>query len=213
MTHKITLYVDADFVSPYALSVFVALKEKRLDFSIVTVDLGSREQLQSAYRARSLTCRVPTLECDGFAVSESSAAIEYLEELFPAPQNASVYPREIASRARTRQVQAWLRSDLPALRMERPTTVMFFQPNTEPLSDRARADSLKLFDIASVLLERNSENLFGAWTIADTELSLMLNRLVLNGDKVPERLENYARLQWQRQSVQAWIAQNRRNKI
>jgi glutathione S-transferase len=33
----------------------------------------------------------------------------------------------------------------------------------------------------------------------------MLNRLVLNGDPVPERLALYARQQWQRPSVQLWL--------
>jgi glutathione S-transferase len=34
----------------------------------------------------------------------------------------------------------------------------------------------------------------------------MLNRLILNGDEVPERLEEYATFQWQRASVQRFLA-------
>ena len=34
----------------------------------------------------------------------------------------------------------------------------------------------------------------------------MLNRLVLNGDEVPERLADYAAFQWQRASVQRFVA-------
>lgn len=34
----------------------------------------------------------------------------------------------------------------------------------------------------------------------------MLNRLVMHGDPVPERLRHYAHKQWQRPSVQAWLA-------
>jgi glutathione S-transferase len=37
----------------------------------------------------------------------------------------------------------------------------------------------------------------------------MLNRLVLGGDPVPERLAAYASTQWQRPSVQAWIGMSR----
>ena len=36
---------------------------------------------------------------------------------------------------------------------------------------------------------------------ADTDLALMLNRLVINGDAVPESLARYAHRQWQRPSV------------
>ncbi|MGV8577848.1 glutathione transferase, partial [Pseudomonas aeruginosa] len=47
---------------------------------------------------------------------------------------------------------------------------------------------------------------FREWCIADTDLALMLNRLVMHGDPVPERLRHYAHKQWQRPSVQAWLA-------
>ena len=36
---KLKLYVGADFVSAFAMSAFVALKEKQLSFDLVTVDL------------------------------------------------------------------------------------------------------------------------------------------------------------------------------
>ena len=49
-------------------------------------------------------------------------------------------------------------------------------------------------------------NLFGEWCIADTDLALMINRLVLHGDEVSERLVDYAAFQWQRASVQRFIA-------
>ena len=47
--------------------------------------------------------------------------------------------------------------------------------------------------------------MFGEWSIADADLALMLNRLVLNGDAVPERIADYARDQWQRPSIQQWV--------
>jgi glutathione S-transferase len=34
----------------------------------------------------------------------------------------------------------------------------------------------------------------------------MLNRLVLNGDEVPQPLADYAAFQWQRASVQRYVA-------
>ena len=67
----------------------------------------------------------------------------------------------------------------------------------------------RTFSAAEALLPANSENLFGRWCIADVDLALMLNRLVLNGDPVPERLAAYARHQWQRLSVQLWVNQTR----
>ena len=37
----------------------------------------------------------------------------------------------------------------------------------------------------------------------------MINRLVLNGDVVPDKLAAYARLQWARPSVQRWVHRQR----
>ena len=64
----------------------------------------------------------------------------------------------------------------------------------------------KLFATATMLLAHGGQNLFGEWSIADADLALMLNRLVLNGDKVPEALADYASFQWQRASIQRYVA-------
>ena len=58
----------------------------------------------------------------------------------------------------------------------------------------------------ATLLAHGGQNLFGEWSIADADLALMLNRLVLNGDKVPEALADYASFQWQRASIQRYVA-------
>lgn len=86
---------------------------------------------------------------------------------------------------------------------------MFYGAIQPPLSSSARAAAEKLFSVAQSLLPTGAENLFGPWCIADVDLALMLNRLVLNGDPVPENLAAYARRQWQRPSVQVWVNQTR----
>ncbi len=202
----LTLFVDAHYLSPYALSAFVALREKGLPFRTETVDLFASKQLEAPFRSRSLTARVPTLVHGEFSLSESSAIAEYLEEEFPPPANPPVYPQERRARARARETQAWLRSDLMALRDERPSTVVFREPIERPLSENARRDVAKLFDVAQRLLEPHGSALFGAWCIADTDLAMMLQRLVANGDPVPEPLAVYARRQWARPSVTEWLA-------
>lgn len=73
----------------------------------------------------------------------------------------------------------------------------------------ARTAAKKLFTACEILLTDYSANLFGEWCIADTDLALMLNRLVLNGDAVPGRLADYAAHQKQRPFVQRWITLNR----
>lgn len=197
------LYTDSQFLSPYAFTVFVGLHEKEIPFEIDTINLAQQGQFEKSYLEKSLTAKVPVLEQSDFALSESSAILEYLEELYP---NTPIYPTDIQARARARQLQAWLRSDLVALRTERPTDVIFIQPNSTPLSDEGQKAAEKLFFVAEKLLAPDAEFLFDSWSIVDAELALMLQRLIQNGDAVPERLKNYALQQWQRPSVQKWLA-------
>ncbi|MFL9895837.1 glutathione transferase [Paraburkholderia sp. RL17-381-BIF-C] len=203
---NLRLYADAQYASPYAMSVFVALHEKRLPFDLATVDLGRGANHDASYAAKSLTQRVPTLVHEDFTLSESSAITEYLDEAFP---ETFVYPQDKYLRARARQVQAWLRSDLMPIRRERSTEVVFYGVLGAPLTPSAQVAVQKLFSAAETLLSGNATNLFGKWCIADTDLSLMLNRLILNGDQVPAKLVDYAAYQWERPSVRRWIELDR----
>ncbi|NBB13337.1 glutathione transferase [Pseudomonas sp. SLFW] len=199
---RLRLYVDAQYTSPYALSAFVVLREKGLDFEWIPVDLEAGEQQGPQYTALSVTQRVPTLVHGDFSLSESSAIDEYLEEVFPG---APVYPRNPQRRAKAREVQAWLRSDLAPLRQERSTLVVFYGQHAPALTPVAKAAAQKLIEGAEALLPDGAGDLFGEWSIADVELALMLNRLILNGDDVPEALVRYAKRQWARPSVQEWV--------
>jgi glutathione S-transferase len=200
---RMLLYVDAQFVSPYAMSAYVGLQEKGLPFDMQTIDLAEKRNQTAEFASTSITQRVPTLVHDGFALSESSAICEYIDEMFAG---APLYPADSRHRARARQVQAWLRSDLMAIRDERPSFLVFYGAKLPPLSAQARTSSEKLFTAADALLgEAGSENLFGDWCIADMDLAMMLNRLIAHGDAVPPRLIGYANGQWRRPAVQRWV--------
>lgn len=210
--HDLTLYVDQTWTSPYAMSVYVALTEKRLPFKVETVDLDNGVNLMPPYRDLGLTGRVPTLVRrepgqDDFILAESSAIIEYLDEAFGAPEYPCVLPADLRQRSQARQVQAWLRSDLLPIRSERSTDAVFVKPVNTPLSVHGQASAQRLIRIADRLV--NGDHLFGDWCIADTELALMLNRLILNGDPVPQKLKDYVAFQWQRASVQDWVRRPR----
>jgi len=188
------------------MSAFVSLHEKGISFKVKTIDLGAEENRKAGFASVSLTKRVPTLVHDKFALSESSAISEYLDEVF---SGTALYPAEPQAKAMARQIQAWLRSDLLPIRQERSTEVVFYKPTNTPLSAVAKESAEKLFEAANALLPIGAENLFGQWSIADVDLALMLNRLALNGDPIPERLVHYARHQWARPSVQLWLKQER----
>ena len=205
MTEKITLYIDSNHTSPYAMFAYIALKEKELPFEINQINIREKHHQETGYQGLSLTGKIPSLIHGDFALAESSAIIEYLEEVFPPPAFPSVFPAGVQQRARARQLQAWIRSDLLALRQDRPTTVMFGQPTDASLSEAGRTDAKKLIRVADSLIGDDAGNLFGAWSIVDTELAVTLNRLVANGDPIPEKLSRFVQTQWARPSVQAWV--------
>src|SRR5271154_5205678 len=139
------LYADANFASPYALVAFVSLLEKDLTFDIDTLDIAARANQNPEFAKTSITRRIPTLVHDGFALSESSAICEYLDETFPGTR---LYPTDTRDRARARQVQAWVRSALMPIREERPTFVVFCGAKRPSLSAKARDAADKLFSAA-----------------------------------------------------------------
>ena len=113
--------------SSAAYRVRIALAVKGLPVEMHYVHLlkeGGQQRLPD-YRLLNPSQLVPTLVDGDFSLSESSAICEYLQDRFGG---APLYPQDAQARARVRQVQAWLRSDLMALRSERSTEVVFYRP-------------------------------------------------------------------------------------
>jgi len=205
---SLTLYVDSFWISPYAFSCFVALKEKGLRFEARTVSLPDKEHHRDDYRRRSLTGRVPALDHGDFSLSESSAIVEYLDDAFPdTPPALPSAPRD---RARARQIMAWVRSDLMPIREERSTTTMFYERATRPLSPAAEEAARRLLSFAEAVVPQGRTSLFGTpWTAADTDLAFMLQRLNLNGYELPRRIRDFVEAQWKRPSVKEWVERER----
>lgn len=209
MAAALALHIDSNFFSPYALFAYVTLREKKLPFVLHTVDLASGAHQDPGYLTRSITAKVPMLEHGDFALTESTAIVEYLEDTFAASAHARVLPANAQQRARARQVLAWLNSDLSTLRTERPTSVIFQAPLATPLSAAGQNDADKLLAVAAALVPASGDCLFGDWCIADTALALMLNRLVANHEPVPEAARIYVEREWQRPAIQAWLTKDR----
>lgn len=206
----LTLYADSLWESPWVFTVFVGLVEKGLSFEERSLDLGRGDQRDPAYRRASVTARVPALDHDGFVLAESMAIVEYLEEVFPPPQHPRLWPADQRARARARQIVSWLRSDVAAVREERPTTTMFYARAAEPLSPAARAAADKLIGVADALVTAEDGFLFSdGWSVADADLAFALHRLILNGDPVPARVRRWAERQWGRSSVQRFVQHDR----
>ena len=201
---SLVLHVEPHWVSPYVFACFVVLREKGLEFEARALEARQGETQGAAYLTQTVTGRVPTLvHHDTFGLGESSAIIEYLEEAFPEPAVLPALPQE---RARCRQLMSWIRSDETApLRAERSTHVMFYERNHAPLSPEAARAAKKLVDVAGRVLRPGAPNIFESWSIIDSELAFILHRLILNGDPVPSAVREWAKAQWQRPTVKAFV--------
>ena len=63
----------------------------------------------------------------------------------------------------------------------------------------------KLVGFAGRIVPADGGPLFGAWSIADTDLAMMLQRLVKTKQPLPANLKAFAEREWQRPSVQAFV--------
>src|SRR4051812_40869933 len=210
---RLVLHGNSMWTSPYVLSCFVALTEKKLPFEVETVKLHEAAQHSAAYVHTSFTARVPALVDGDFSLSESSAIVEYLEDKWPAPGHAPVLPRDLQPRARARQLMAWLRSDLVPIREERSSEYVFYPteslPPFAPLSTAARRAVAKLVSFAERIVPADGGPLFGAWCIADTDLAMMLQRLVKTNEPLAAPLLAFAEREWRRPSVQSFVNASR----
>ncbi len=100
-----------------------------------------------------------------------------------------------------------------ALREERSAEYVFYPHDRlaklSPLSESGLRAAAKLLATAERLVPADAGPLFGAWCIADTDLAMMLQRLVATGHAVPARIRAYAEAQWERPAVREYRAHAR----
>lgn len=206
MPDAIVLHGSADWCSPYVFSVFVALREKGIPFEVKLLDLAAGEHQRPPYADDSYTNRVPALRHGDFWLAESSAIAEYLEDAFPPPAHARLFPAAPQARARVRMVQAFVRSDVLPVRAERPTSTFFAADRPAPFTPAGKAAAERLVRVAERFLPPGAQHVAGEFTLADADLALMLQRLVKNGDACPTRLAEYARAVFRRPSIREWLS-------
>jgi glutathione S-transferase len=206
MPDDLVLFGNDTYASPYVFSAFVTLREKNVPFRLELLSLEKREHDRPEYARASFTGKIPALRHGDFWLAESSAIDEYVDEAFPPPAHPRLYPADVRDRARARMVQAFLRSDLLALRNDRPTSTLFEGVAAKPMSPEGKAAADRLVTAAERFLPEGAAFVATSFSPADADLALMLQRLVANGDPCPERLARYARTVFARPSVREWLS-------
>ena len=199
----ITLYVDGYFTNVWDASVFVALVEKQLEFTISRALLREGQGVPPALREQAAVGRIPAMQHGDMWLTESLAIVEYLEDMFPAPEHPRVLPADPRQRARARQIMAWLRSDLWELRAERPWQMCVYpQSPMPPLSPAAARQAAELVALADWLDARGE---LAEWNLAHTDLALSLLRLSSTAYPLTPAAERVLARNLERPSVRSYL--------
>jgi glutathione S-transferase len=99
-------------LSPLARRVWIALLEKEIPFTPITVNLKEGEQFKRDFLAINPFHHVPVIIDDGLRVLESLAILDYLECKYP--QNP-LLPKDTSQLAKVRMAQMVANSELAAL--------------------------------------------------------------------------------------------------
>jgi len=88
--------------SPYAWLVWLALEHKQLAYEHKLMSFSTGELKKPEFLAINPRHKVPAIVDDGFALYESQAIVEYLDERYPAPP--SLFPGDLRQRALIRRM-------------------------------------------------------------------------------------------------------------
>jgi glutathione S-transferase len=119
--------------SPYAWRVWLALEHKRVPYELKLLSFDKGDLATPAFRALNPRGRVPVLEDEGFALYESAAIVEYIEDKHPGE------PRLFASDIRERALQRRLVREADqyfADALERLVTAVLFTKPEERSPER-----------------------------------------------------------------------------
>jgi glutathione S-transferase len=95
--------------SPYAWKVWLALEHKGISYEAKRLMFDDKETKTPEFLKINPRGRVPAIVDDGFALYESSAIGEYLEERYP---EKPLLPKDVKQRAIARRMIAEVSSDL-----------------------------------------------------------------------------------------------------
>jgi glutathione S-transferase len=104
-----TTHLYSGPLSMFGAKVEIAVREKGLDFDLVMVPFTTDDAYEPRHpevlRVNPIKQQVPVLVDDRVALFDSTQIFEYLEDRYPGPAHLALWPRDIAERARARQLE------------------------------------------------------------------------------------------------------------
>ena len=126
--------------SPYSWRVWLALEHKGIAYELKLLSFAAGDTKKPEFVALNPRHQVPTIVDDGFALWESTAILEYLEERFPAREaGKNLFPGDLKGRARVRRQVREVEAYVGAEGIGPITEEHFFKEGAEPDAKRVLA--------------------------------------------------------------------------
>ena len=203
---SLTLIVGNKNYSSWALRPWLAMKQAGLAFDEVRV-LLNRPDTRAQILRYTPSGRVPCLVDGALAVWDSMAICEYVNEQYA---DGSLWPRDVAQRARARSVAAEMHSGFAALRTHLSMDIRSSNPERGAIA-RARSDvSADVARIESIwtdcLAASGGPFLFGGFSIADAFFAPVVTRFRTYAIALPAGLAAYSDAVLALPPMQEWVA-------
>lgn len=115
--------------SPYVWRVWLALEHKALPYELRMLSFTGGDLAKPEYAALNPRRKVPTIVDNGYALYESAAIVEYLEDAYRSSGGA-LFPADVKARAIARRHIREI-DEYVAQRMEVLVTEVLFKPQAE----------------------------------------------------------------------------------
>ena len=169
------LYSGTRNASSWAFRAWLALREQNIEFQEFIVDIRRPQRWQGLSQLGEFSppAAVPALVDDGFVIYDSSAIMEYANEL----GDVSLLPQNVKLRARARSHVAWQHSTLGKICSGLSFESSFY-PDKKALSFDEKANAEFLYSVwEKELTDHGGPYLIGDYSLADIALVPSVLRL------------------------------------
>lgn len=202
---SLTLVIGNKNYSSWSLRPWLAMKQAGIAFDEVNVSLyvpGAKEKIQRY----SPSGRVPCLIDGDLTVFDSLAICEYVNEKHAA---GSLWPRDVAERARARSVVAEMHSSFAALRAHMTMDIRSRYSDKGIAALRREdvaADIARIHAVWTECLAEGGPMLFGGFSIADAFYAPVVTRFMTYGVRLSPLLAAYSENVLMLPGMQQWTS-------
>ncbi|MGH6934102.1 MAG: glutathione S-transferase family protein [Dongiaceae bacterium] len=150
--------------SSFAWKVWLVLEQKQIPYDFKLLSFDKQETRAPAFLALNPRGRVPTIVHDGFALWESTAILEYLEERFP---ERPLLPKDVKARAMVRRLMCEADNYLAPALNELFNATLFAPEEKQDAGRIAKAQDGMVAELARWDALLTGEYLAGGLSLAD----------------------------------------------